>query len=137
MEIEEVIRELMPTIKELEEEFENSTLEDFETAKVAMLEEIAKRGKENLTIIMKAVLSVVEDNLKNKRLKKQYAKELNMIGNQTAFWQHKEFIGDLELITDGSVLWKMLNAFDWGYIQGIRAERARRKKHVQREGLGA
>lgn len=80
---------------------------------------------------------IVQAEKNKEELKKQYAEELKMIGNQTVFWQQKEFIGVLELITDSSVHWKMINAFDWGYILGIRAERARRKKHVQREGLGA
>lgn len=63
-------------------------------------------------------------------LKEQYAKELKIIGEQTAFWDQRDMLNVIDRVIEesGSSFMKLINAYDWGYIQGIRAERARRKK---------
>ncbi len=61
-------------------------------------------------------------------LRQQYARELKMIGNQTAFWDHLDFLSIISKLTKYPEL-ATADAFNWGYIQGIKAERARRK-HV-------
>lgn len=62
-------------------------------------------------------------------IRQQYARELKMIGNQTAFWNHLDFIHDISKLTDSPDMIP-IDIFNWGYIQGIKAERARRKKYV-------
>ncbi len=62
----------------------------------------------------------------SEKLKKRYVKEFKMIGSNNAFWSNMEMLRAIDTVADP--FWKPINAFTWGYIQGKRAERARRKK---------
>lgn len=68
----------------------------------------------------------MEDEIE--QLEEKYKHELKMIGNQTAFYDQREMIDVIKKVTKASDYWKMIQSFNWGYVQGIRAERARRKK---------
>lgn len=61
-------------------------------------------------------------------LKDKYKLELKMIGDQNDFYEQSYMLEIIEKVAEGGTFWKLVHAFNWGYIQGKRAERARRKK---------
>ncbi|MGN6713407.1 hypothetical protein [Anaerocolumna jejuensis] len=60
------------------------------------------------------------------KLRKRYAKELKMIGENNSYWDLEGVLEAIDITS--SPYFKTSEAFTWGYIQGKRAERARRKK---------
>lgn len=60
-------------------------------------------------------------------LRDKYKCELKMMGKQMAFHSQLEVL-DMINRTDLDPIMKQVSSFNWGYIQGIKAERARRKK---------
>lgn len=64
MKIEEVIREIIPKVRELEKECSNLTPEEFEDTRETIINEVRKHGNQKVTVIMQSVLAVVCDNLK-------------------------------------------------------------------------
>lgn len=58
----------------------------------------------------------------------KYKSELLMIDRCFIPWfDNKDMLKVIDVVND-KALWKIREAFTWGYIQGKRAERARRKK---------
>lgn len=79
--------------------------------------------------LLDKVIKIQSERTENKikRLEQQHAKEFKMIGEETSFWNHLDFICDIQKSNDYPEM-AAINIFNWGYIQGKRAERARRKK---------
>lgn len=73
----------------------------------------------------------VRDSLifsEREQLKKEYQKEFEMIGNQNAFMSQREILFAIDKVNEyESEFMKILSSYNWGYIQGVKAERARKK----------
>lgn len=65
--------------------------------------------------------------LNNPGLRQRYAKELKMIGGENSFWKELDFMRVLQLI-NGTDIFGAASVYSWGYIQGKKADRARRKQ---------
>lgn len=63
------------------------------------------------------------------KFRQQHSKEFKMIGSETAFWNHIDFIDEMRKFAIYPEM-AAVDIFNWGYIQGKKAERARRRKHV-------
>ena len=62
------------------------------------------------------------------QLSKDYKDELRMIDNtMVPFMENQDIFKVIDRLNDYSIM-KIRNAYAWGYIRGIRTERARRKK---------
>jgi predicted S18 family serine protease len=62
------------------------------------------------------------------QLKNKYQKEFEMIGNQNAFMSQREILFAIDKVNEyESEFMKMISSYNWGYIQGVKAERSRKK----------
>lgn len=64
---------------------------------------------------------------RKQEIEAQYSEEFRILGHQNAFWKQKEMLESINDYEDDPCL-RLVDTYNWGYIQGIRAERARRKK---------
>ncbi len=63
--------------------------------------------------------------------KQRFKEELMMIDRCCIPWlDNKDILKAIDVV-NSEAFWKVRESFTWGYIQGIRAERARRKKVSQ------
>lgn len=61
-------------------------------------------------------------------LNRKYKFELRMVERCIIPWtENVDFLKAIDTLYDDSY-WKVIHAFEWGFIQGKKAERARRKK---------
>lgn len=104
------------TPEQLRQELEKQRQQDELVWQIREEEERARKEKKEAEILA---------------LKKKYQQEFKMIGWQNAFHKQYDILEALEKTVKGSVLWKLVHAFNWGYIQGIRAERFKRKRVSQ------
>lgn len=83
--------------------------------------------EEQKGLILKAAKKEDEKEIRETEIRKQYEKEFMMIGTQKEFWNQRDIFEAIDII-DKESLMKITSAFNWGYIQGKKTERARRKK---------
>ncbi|MGF7145948.1 putative glycosyl hydrolase (DUF1957 family) [Anaerotaenia torta] len=71
-----------------------------------------------------------EQKRRNRRqeIRQQYATEFKLIDNSKAFWEQEDILKAINATDEYGGVFVLTRAYNWGYIQGERAERARRKK---------
>jgi len=95
-----------------------------------------KRERFKATNILPDEIKLLDEVIQTRSLKEesekfrqQYSKEFKMIGSETAFWEHIDFIDDMRKFAKYPEI-AGVDIFNRGYIQGKRAERASRRKNA-------
>ncbi|HHV09762.1 MAG TPA: hypothetical protein GXX75_05745 [Clostridiales bacterium] len=76
--------------------------------------------------LLDKVIWMREQNARFEQLERNFS----MIGRQKAFYDQMDMIYAIDDFEHESTF-KLIDAYNWGYIQGVKAERARRKKVSQ------
>jgi len=96
--------------------------------------EIKKQARE-INECFSETFSILDQVIKNREielLKKKYWREFFLIGEQTNFWKQKDVLKAIDIVDEyDSTYMKLTSAYNWGYIQGVRAARARKNKAVE------
>jgi hypothetical protein len=74
--------------------------------------------------LLDQVMQIREQSILQKRI----SDNLHIIGQQTAFHDEYDMINAICEDNGSNDFWTAALGYSWGYIQGIRSERARRKK---------
>ncbi len=69
-----------------------------------------------------------ERNTRKQEIRQQHESEFMIIGRQKAFYDQEDMIKNICQYNDSEDIWTASRSYNWGYVQGIRTERARRKK---------
>lgn len=88
-------------------------------------EEIDKRFSETFDILDEVIKSRIIE-----QLQKLYQSEFKMIGKQTDYWNQWDIIQAIDVVNNSQCI-KLVSAYNWGYIQGKRSERSRRKNNLR------
>lgn len=74
---------------------------------------------------------LIEKEEKKRVLKNRYISEFKMIDRAIcSISDNLDLLKAIDLLNDTSY-WKIIKAFEWGFIQGKRADRARRKRGIK------